>query len=81
MTEVTYARLETALLSLGFVQRGVHEKNKIFRHDATGALVIYPEFPSENAVLPRHLLAVKSILHAYGISDPDGFSLELQKAS
>ena len=55
--------------------------NKIFRHGETGALVIYPEFPSENAVLPRHLLMVKSILHAYGISDPDVFTLELQKAS
>ena len=81
MTEVTYARLEEALLSLGFSPCGVHEKNKIFRHGETGALVIYPEFPYENAVLPRHLLAVKSILHAYGISDPDVFTLELQKAS
>ena len=57
MSEVTYARLEETLISLGFSPCGVHEKNKIFRHGATGALVIYPEFPSGNAVLPRHLLA------------------------
>ncbi len=81
MTEVTYARLEETLLSLGFSPYGVHEKNKIFRHDETGALVIYPDFPSGNAVLPRHLLAIKSILQAYDISDPDRFFLELQKAS
>jgi hypothetical protein len=80
MIEVTYGRLEEGLRSLGFSLSGVHKKNKIFRHEPTGALVIFPEFPAENAVLPRHLLAVKSILRAYDIADPDGFSLELQKA-
>ena len=53
----------------------------MFTLEATGALVVFPEFPPDDVVLPRHLLAVKSILRAYGIADPVGFTAELQKAS
>jgi len=81
MTEMTYGRMEEVLGELGFTFRGVQEGNKVFLHEATGALVIFPEFPAETSVLPRHLLAVKSIVQAYGISDPMGFTSELQKAS
>ena len=81
MAEVTYRRLEEALRSLGFVLRGVHEKNKVYRHDPTGALVVFPEFPPDDAVLPRHLLAVRSVLQAYGIADPLDFAAKLQPAS
>ncbi len=81
MTEMTYGRMEEVLHNLGFCFRGVEEKNKVFVHEPTGALVVFPEFPPENRVLPRNLLAVKSILQAYGIADPVGFTTELQKAS
>jgi hypothetical protein len=81
MIERTYGRMEEVLQALGFTLRGVEEKNKVFAHEATGALVVYPEFPPEKSVLPRHLLAVKSILQAYGIADPVGFTMELQRAS
>jgi hypothetical protein len=81
MIEVTYARLEEVLLSLGFSFNGIYQKNRIFRHAETGAMVIYPEFPADTTVLPRHLSGVKSILNAYGIADPDGFTLDLQRAS
>jgi hypothetical protein len=81
MNTVTYGRLEEVLLSLGFSFHGVEEKNKVFRHDQTGALIIYPEFPPDDPVLPRHLLLVQSILPAYGIADATVLSRELQKAS
>jgi hypothetical protein len=81
MTEMTYGRMEEILYALGFCFRGVEEKNKVFVHEGTGALVLFPEFAPEKRVLPRHLLAVKSILQAYGIADPVGFTTELQKAS
>ena len=81
MTEMTYGRMEEILHALGFTLRSVEEKNKVFVHETTGALVVFPDFPAENPVLPRHLLAVKSILNAYGISDPVRFTTELQKAS
>jgi hypothetical protein len=81
MTEATYGRLEEVLLSLGFSACGVTEKNQVFRHEQTGALIIYPELPAGDSVLPRHLLMVRSILQAYGISDPTDFATKLQKAS
>jgi hypothetical protein len=81
MTEVTYSRLEEVLRSLGFSLRAVEEKNKVYRHEGTGALVVIPQFPPGERVLPRHLLAVRSILQAYGIADPTDFATRLQKAS
>jgi predicted RNA binding protein YcfA (HicA-like mRNA interferase family) len=81
MTQVTYSRLEEVLRSLGFALRAVEEKNKVYRHEATGALVVIPEFRPGESVLPRHLLAVRSILQAYGIADPTDFTTQLQKAS
>jgi hypothetical protein len=70
MAKVTYERLEETLRSYGFSLRGIYEKNKVFSHEETGALVVYPEFPLDEEVLPRHLLAVRAILNAYGIADP-----------
>ena len=81
MNEVTYARLEEVLVSLGFSFGGMYQKNKIFRHAETGALLIYPEYPADTTVLPRHLTGVELILDSYGIADPGGFTLELQRAS
>jgi hypothetical protein len=81
MTEVTYGRLEEALRKLGFSLRGLEEKNKVYFHEATGALVVFPEFPADKPVLSRHLQAVKSIWHAYGFADPLELTAEPQKAS
>ena len=81
MTNVTYNQLEEALRSLGFALRAVKEKNKVYNHEGTGALIVIPEFPPGDPVLPRHLLAVRSILQAYGIADPEYFAMELEKVS
>ena len=81
MTKVTYSRLEEVLRSLGFSLRAVKEKNKVYHHEGTGALVVFPEFPPDDPVLPCHLLAARSILQAYGIADPADFTTQLQKAN
>ena len=81
MTEVTYRQLEGTLRELGFSLHGVVEENKVYCHEATGALVTFPEFPPDAPVLARHLLAVRSILQAYGIADPVDFTTQLHKAS
>lgn len=60
MTEVTYRRLEEVLRSLGFSLRLVKEKNKVYHHEGTGAMVVFPELPPDDPVLPRHLLAARS---------------------
>ena len=81
MLEVTYRRLDEVLRSLGFSFHGVEQQNRVYHHKETGALVVFPEFPPEDPVLPRHLLTVRSILDAYGIADPLHFDSKLQKAS
>jgi hypothetical protein len=80
MAEVTYGQLEETLRALGFACRGVQEQNKVYRHEETGALVVFPEFPVGEPVLPRHLVAVRAILEAYGIADPLEFTAKVQKA-
>jgi hypothetical protein len=81
MNKPTYGRLQEVLLSLGFCFHGVEERNKVFRHEPTGALIIYPDLPASDPVLPRHLLLVRSILEAYGIGDQRALFEEPQKAS
>ncbi len=81
MNEPTYGRLEEVLLSLGFCFYGVEERNKVFRHEPTGALIIYPNRPASDPVLPRYLLLARSILEAYGIGDEGALFREPQKAS
>ena len=44
MIEVIYSRLEEVLGSLDFSLRAVEEKNKVYRHERTGALDVLPEF-------------------------------------
>lgn len=81
MADVTYGRLDEVLRSLGFSLHGVVEKNKVYRHEETGALVVFPEFPATKSVLPHHLGMVRGVLQNYGIADPMEFASKLQKAS
>ena len=69
------------LRSLGFSVRLLEGKARVYKEEATGALVALPLLPPDKEVLPRHLLAVRSILQAYGIADATDFATKLQKAS
>jgi hypothetical protein len=73
MSEVTYGQLDRALHSLGFSVRAVEPENREYRHGKTGALVFLPVFPDDEPVLPRHLVAVRAVLQAYGLADPLDF--------
>lgn len=81
MPETTYGRLDKTLRSLGFTLRVLEDRTHVYRHDATGALVIIPEFPADDVVTPHHLVAARSILEAYGIAEPWDFAAQLQRAS
>lgn len=81
MAKATYNRLEEVIRSFGFTLREVKEKNKVYHHEGTGALVVFPEFPPDDPVLPRHILAARSILRAYGIANPEEFTSQLQKTN
>jgi hypothetical protein len=78
---VTYGRLDEALRSLGFTVRGLEARARIYKHEATGATVILPDTPLEEAVLPYHLVVVRTVLKEYDIVDPTDFTSALQKAS
>jgi hypothetical protein len=81
MPNVTYGRLDEVLRSLGFTLRAIEEENKVYLHERTGALVIFPEHSLEEEVLPHHLMHVRSTLDAYGIADPLDFATRLARAS
>jgi len=81
VAEITYDRLEEILRSRGFSFLGIEKKNKVYKHEATGAYVIFPEFPGKDPVQQRHLSMVRGVLDAYGIADPLDFEKELLKAS
>ena len=80
MTSITYGHLDTVLRTLGFSLRVVDE-GRIYEHDPTGALIAIAYLPDTTEVLPRHLVAARSILDAYGISDPLDLDSRLQRAS
>lgn len=61
--------------------RGVVEKNRIYLHKETGASIILPDFPADDEVLPRHLLAVQAVLNAFGIAPPPELLAKLPRAS
>jgi hypothetical protein len=81
MPGVTYGQLDDMLRSLGFSLRGEHEKNKVYLHEGTGALVMFPAFPDSHEVLPRHLLLVRTTLDNYGIAVPIDLAAKLQRVS
>jgi hypothetical protein len=51
-----------------------------YEHEQTGAVLALPSLPETEPVLPRHLLAARSILDASGIANPLDFDRQLQKA-
>jgi hypothetical protein len=61
---VTYAHLDEALRSLGFISRTLEGKARIYKHPS-GATVILPDSPLEDAVLPHHLVVVRTVLAEY----------------
>jgi hypothetical protein len=73
--------LDELLHSLGFSLRGVYEQNKVYLHERTGALVMFPAFPDGDEVLPRHLLLVRTTLDNYGIPVPADLATKLQRVS
>jgi len=81
MPEVTYGRLDEVLRALGFSARVAEEKARVYRHEATGAVIILPLLPDGQVVRPHHLVSVRMTLDAFGVADPLDFNAKLQKAS
>jgi hypothetical protein len=81
-TEVTYGQLDKALRSLGFTCREVKMRGdaRVYEHETTGAMFVFPAFPKTDGVPDYHLLGVRTSLDLYGIADPTEFAAKLKKA-
>jgi hypothetical protein len=81
-TEVTYGQLDKALRSFGFTCRNVDMDGpaRVYEHNHTTAMFIFPAFPESDSVLDYHLLGVRTSLDLYGIADPTEFAAKLKKA-
>jgi hypothetical protein len=79
--QITYRQLAEILLAIGVSRGETIDNNKVFGHRETGALIIYPDLPKDDPVIPRHLGMVRAVLKTYDIPIPAVFAPEIQKAS
>jgi hypothetical protein len=80
-SRVTYRRLDEILRSLGFAFLLFEERTRVYKHEPTGALVVIPDLPQDDTVLPHHLVAVRAILDAYAIADSTVLTEMLHQSS
>ena len=79
MKELTYLRLDKILRSLGFASHPLDGNGRGYQHAATGARVTLPTMQNNEKVLPHHMVAVRAILNAFAIPEPDEFADELTR--
>ena len=81
MPDVTYGQLDTMLRGLGFAVRVVEPNNWEYRHAETGAVIFLPVLPSDQPVLPRHRVAVRSVLEGFGIAEAADLAAKIAEVS
>jgi hypothetical protein len=69
MTQLTYGQLKQVLCSLGFSVHALKGGALGYQHES-GARLIFPNLPDQDKVMPRHLVAVRVVLEAFGIDEP-----------
>jgi hypothetical protein len=81
-TDVTYAKLDKVLRSLGFSRREFERDGKgvYYHHKNTGAWITLPLLPNEERVVDYHLADVRTTLDGFGIADPISLAEKLNKA-
>lgn len=81
-TPVTYRKIDKVLRALGFSCRIVTEDpaTRVYEHKETGAWIMLPQLPDDDAVLDYHLATVRKTVDGFGIADPKMFDSKLQKA-
>ncbi len=67
---LTYGQLDEALRATGFVAYVAEGKARIYKHQATGAKVILPDSPFAEAVLPHHLIVVRTVFNEHDLAEP-----------
>ncbi len=67
---LTYGQLDETLRSLGFTARSLATEARIYKHEPTGATVIFPDTSLNETVIPHHLIVVRTVLKDFGILEP-----------
>ena len=81
-TDVTYGQLDKTLRSLGFsCQPSKGElPTRVYEHE-TGASFLIPPFPETDFVLDYHLLAARTMVDLFGVTDPKLFDAQVRTAA
>lgn len=79
METATYHQLDAVLRSYGFTVREPEPGTRVYKHPGTGALLIFPILPDDQAVYPHHIVGTRMVLDAFGIADPPEFAAGLQE--
>ncbi len=78
-TALTYGQLDEVLRTHGFVAHPVEGQARIYKHEATGATVILPDSPLAEAVLPHHLIVVRTVLKEFDLAEPAALALSRKR--
>jgi hypothetical protein len=81
MRKVTYGKLSKFLKSLGFSMYEPEPGTRVYKHEASGALVIMPIRKDRENVAIHHLVGTRMILDAFGIMKPPEFTWRFPIAS
>jgi len=76
----TFEELHNALLSLGFTETADGAGSQVFRHAASGALIVLPHVAKSAPMSRTHLAAVRQTLENYEIADSLEFASRIQPA-
>jgi hypothetical protein len=80
-SNVTYGQLDGVLQSLGFSVRVEKGKRRLYKHEATGAVMSLPDRRPTELVGATHFAATRQVLSNFGIADELEFASQLSEAS
>ena len=81
MPETTYGQLAEILRSLGFTVHEPEPGARVYKHTASGAMILLPKYPDAGRVYEHHLLYTQGTLDGFGIASEQEFASRLLKAS
>lgn len=81
-TDVTFGQLDEVLRSLGFTRHpGKNDPpGWVYEHKRAGAVIMLPGFSESDRIYEHHLMAARSELETFGITDPTTFDAKIHKA-
>ena len=78
---IRFTRLRQLLLDLEFTEIVVPDSHVGFRHEASDTTILLPIYKSNQIVLPRHLMPVRTLLDGKGLLEGEEFDQWLDAGS